>query len=70
MVRIYIRIVQVPFEWVEFTFEDFETLSNGLNLHSNASNVVRMVRICIRMFRSWFELLEFAFECFKSRSKE
>ena len=69
MVRIYIRMLQVPFEWVKFTFECFETLLNGLNLHSNASNWVRMVRICIQMLRIWFELLEFAFECFESRSK-
>ena len=55
MVRIYIRMLQVPFERVELTFECFETLSNGLNLNSNASNPFRKIRIYIRMFRIPFE---------------
>ena len=42
MVRIWIRMLQilfewfeVGFEWLEFGFERFESLSNGSNLHSN-----------------------------------
>ena len=82
MVRICIRMLQIPFEWFEFAFECFQSISNGLNLHSNASNLVRKVRICIRMlsipfewfefalefFESIFEWFEFAFECFQSIS--
>ena len=55
MVQISIRKLLIPFEWLEFAFECFETLSNGSNLHSNASNPVRMIRICIRMLRILFE---------------
>ena len=51
-----IRMVRVPFEWLEFPFEWFEyhsndsnLHSNGWNLHSNALNLVRTVRIGIRM---------------------
>ena len=47
MVGIGIRILQIPFEWLEFAFECFKCLSNGLNYPSNAWNLVRMVRICI-----------------------
>ena len=45
--RICIRMLQIPFEWFEFGFESFESLSNDSNLHSNASNPFRMVRISI-----------------------
>ena len=31
MVGIGIRILQIPFEWLEFAFECFKCLSNGLN---------------------------------------
>ena len=65
-VQIYIRMLQIPIEWFEFTFERFESLSNGSNLDLNASNPFGMVRIYIRMFRIPFEWLEFGFECFKS----
>ena len=41
-------MLRIPFEWFEFAFERFESLSNGYNLHSNASNPFRMVRICMR----------------------
>ena len=46
--------VRMPFEWLEFAIECFESLSNGLNLHSNAS---RMFWICI-------SVLWIPFECF------
>ena len=47
MVTICIRMLRNPFEWFEFAFKCFESLSNGSNLYSNASNPFRMVRICI-----------------------
>ena len=50
---------KIPFEWFEFAFECFETLSNGWNLHLNASNHYRIVRIFIRILRITFECLEF-----------
>ena len=59
-------MLQITFEWVEFGLERFESLSNGSNLHSNASNLFRMVRIWIRVLQIPFESFEFAFECFKS----
>ena len=79
MLRICIRMVGIPLEWFEFAFHCFEsllnvsnlhleTLPNASNLHSIASNLVRMVRICIRMVRISFEWFEFAFDCFKSSS--
>ena len=61
-------MLRIPFELLEFAFEAFESLSNGSNLHSNASNPFRMVRICIRMLRIPFKWFEFAFECFESLS--
>ena len=77
MARIYIRMLRIPFEWLEFTFECFESLSNGLHLNSKAWNPFRMIRICIQMLQIFcerlefaFEWLEFAFEWFKSRSKK
>ena len=57
MVLICIRMLGIPFERFEFAFECFESLLNGSNLHSNASNPFPMVRISIRKFR-------IAFECF------
>ena len=69
-IRIYIQMFQIPFEWLEFTFESFKSLSNFLNLHSNASNPFRIIIICIRILHIPFELFEFAFECFESRSKD
>ena len=59
MVRIQIRMLRITFEWFEFDFECFKSLSN---LHSNALNAFRMVRICIRMLRIWLVSLDFAFE--------
>ena len=53
-------MIQIWLEWLEFEFERFEFGSNGLNLHSNASNPFRMVRIYIRMLKIWFE---FPFKC-------
>ena len=67
-IRICIRMLRIWFKWLDFWFECFESLSNGSNLHSNASNLdsnalnpFRMVRIYIRMLRILFELLEFGF---------
>ena len=65
MVRIYIQILQIPFEFFEFTFECFKSLLNNYNLHLNPPYPFRIVRIRIRMFRISFEGLKFAFECFK-----
>ena len=31
-------MLRIPVEWLEFEFECFESLSNGSNLHSNASS--------------------------------
>ena len=36
MVIICIRMLRIPFEWFEFGFECFESLSSGSNLDSNA----------------------------------
>ena len=58
-------MLRVPFEWFQFTFECFETVSNGLNLDFDVSNPFQIVRIWIRMFRISFEGLEYAFECLK-----
>ena len=38
-------MVRIPLECFEFAFEWLESLSNGSNLHSIASNLVRMIRI-------------------------
>ena len=65
MVRIWIRMIRIPFEWFEFGFESFESLLNGVNFDLDVSNPIPIVRICIRMFRISFEGLEFAFECLK-----
>ena len=46
------EMLRIPFEWLEFAFECFKSLSNDLNLHSNASNP--------------FEWFKFGFECFES----
>ena len=51
---------ECPFEWLEFASKCFESLSKGLNLHSNASNLFQVVRIWIRMLRISFEWFEFA----------
>ena len=63
-----VRMLQRPFEWLEFTFEWFESLSSGCNVDSNASNPFVMLQICIGMVRIPLEWLEFAFECFESLS--
>ena len=54
-------MLRIPFEWLEFGLERFESLSNGLNLHSNASNLFRIVRIWIRMLQITYEWFEFEF---------
>ena len=74
MDRICIRMLRIPFEWLEFAleffqflqfpFECFESHLKGSNLDSNASNPFRMVLICNRMLQIPFEWVEFAFECF------
>ena len=66
IVRICIRILPIPFECFEFAFKCFESLSNGLNLDSNALNPFRMVLICVRILQILFEWSEFTFECFES----
>ena len=77
MLRICIRMLwirfklldigfRISFEWLGFAFECFESLSNGLNLHSNSSYLVRRVRICIWMLRSLFDWLQFEFEWLES----
>ena len=53
---------------MEFAFECFESRSNGWNLHSNASNPIRMVGNCIQTLRIQSEWFEFAFEWFESQS--
>ena len=58
----------MSFECFSFAFEWLESLSNGSNWHSIASNLVRMFRICIRMVRIPFEWFEFAFDGFEFRS--
>ena len=63
MVRICIRLLQVPFELFKFTFECFESLLNGSNLHSNASNSFRKIRIYIQMFRIPFEWFKCGLKC-------
>ena len=55
---------QMSLEWLELSFECFESRSNGWNWHSNASNHVGKVGITIRIL---LELLELAFECLKCR---
>ena len=65
---IYIWMLRIPFEWFEFAFECFKSLSNTSNLHSNPSNLFQMVLICFLMLRIPFEWLEFRFECFESLS--
>ena len=57
-----------PFEWFEFGFECFESLSTGSKLHSNTLNLFRMVRICIQILRIPFEWFEFGFKCLESLS--
>ena len=55
MVLICIQIFRILFEWFKFAFEWFEFLSNGSNLHWNASNPFLKVQICIRMLRIPFD---------------
>ena len=45
IVRIWFRMVRIPFEWFEFAFKWLELLSNSSNMPSNASNFVQIVRI-------------------------
>ena len=50
MVGIGIRVLRIPFEWLELAFEHFEcyeSRSNGWNWHSNTLNPIRMVGIGI-----------------------
>ena len=80
MVGIGIRMLRIPFEWLELAFECFESRSNGWNWHSNASNPVRMVGIGIRIPFKWlvlafermpqmsFEWLKLCFKYIESRS--
>ena len=64
-------MLRIPLERFKFAFECFESLSSGLNLHSNGSNLFQVVQIWIRMLqmlRMPFECFEFVFECFESLS--
>ena len=52
-------MLRIPFDWLEFALEWFESILNGSNLDSKASNPFQMVRICIRMPQipfEWFEI--------------
>ena len=42
IVPIFIGMVTICFQWVENAFECFESCSKGLNLHSNALNLVEI----------------------------
>ena len=77
MVRICIRMLQIPLEWLEFAFECFKSCSNAKSLHTHASNTFLnlnsnafepMIQIYIQMLQIWSEGFEFAFECFDSLS--
>ena len=59
-------MLRISFESFEFTFECFESLSNGSNVHANASNHFRILRICNPLLRIPFEWLEFALDWFGS----
>ena len=64
-------MLRIPFKWLEFAFECFESLSKGYNLQWNDSNLFRMVRSWILKIRIAFEWFEFgfeSFECFSNRS--
>ena len=61
VVLISIRMLRIPFEWLEFAVECFISLSSGSNLHSNLSYPFRMVRIG-RMHRIQLDWLEFVLE--------
>ena len=65
MVRICIRIVRIPFECFELAFQLFKSLTNGSNLHSNASNPFRMVQISFEWFEFEFRMLRISFEWFE-----
>ena len=60
MVPNWIRMLQISLKWFEFSFECFESQSNGSNFHSNEWNLVWSVRLWIRMLRipfEWFDSL-------------
>ena len=61
-------MLRMPFERIKFAFEWFEFRSNGSNLHSNASDPIRVVRICIQKLQNPFEWFNFAFESLEFRS--
>ena len=65
MVQICIRMFQIWFQWLVFGFECFESISNGLNLDSNASNPFRILRVPFEWLDFGFECFELAFECFE-----
>ena len=54
MLRIFIRMVKIPFESFEFA--------------RDWSNLARMLRICIRLLRITFECFEFSFEWLETLS--
>ena len=77
MVWIYIWMLWILFKWLEFAFESlsnclnldsnaFKSLLNGLNFYLNASNPLPKIRIWIWMLRIPFYWFKFAIEYFKS----
>ena len=56
MVRICIRMLQIPLEWFEFAFKSFKTRLNGSILHSNPSNSARIGRFWIQIPFEWLVL--------------
>ena len=45
MIKICIRMLRIPFEWLEFAFECLESLWKDLILDLKGSNPFRMIRI-------------------------
>ena len=62
MLRMSFQGFEFVFEWLEVTFDCFDSLSKGLYLHSNT---FRIVRHSIRMLQIPFEWVEFEFESFE-----
>ena len=58
-------MLQIPFEWLEFAFKCFESLSNRSHLNSKSLNFFRTIWIYFRMLKKPFEWFEFGFEYFE-----
>ena len=69
-------MLEMRFKWLEFGFKCFEYRLMGFNLHSNASNLVRVVQtkwfeLAFEYFKrlsNAFKLVEFGFKCFECLS--